>query len=95
MRVLETTAGLLSAGALVLGLVLVVLKCAAPALVGGSGLSAATGPETGRVVVQLAAGLLGEVCHWNRARFPGRARPVVAVAVIVGELGALWFCWWR
>ncbi len=95
VRALEATAGLLSAGALVLGFVLLALRFAAPALVHGTGLSAAAGPETGRIVVQSAAGLLGEVLHWNRARLRPSVRPLIAVAIIVGEFAALWWCWWR
>ena len=95
VRILETTAGLLSAGALVLGLVLAVLMFAAPAVVDGSGLSAAGGPQTGRIVVQLAAGAIGEVLHGRRRHFGARSRPLVAAAVIIGELIALRWSWWR
>ncbi len=94
-RTLETTAGLLSAGALVLGMVLVVARFAAPVLINGSGVSATRGPATARIVVQFTAGLVGELLHWNRARLPGSIRAPIAFTLIAVQLAALWWCWWR
>ena len=95
VRALEVVAGLLSAGLLVLGAVLLVLRFAAPGLVSGTGLSAAQGPQVSRIAVQLGVGVLGELLHRFRSRLPLGLRPVVAALVIVVVLVALWWGWWR
>ena len=89
VRIVEAVAALLSAGLLVVAVLLAVLLFAAPALNDG------TGPRLDRVLVPLAAGVLGEVVHLRRERFSVRARPWVAGLVIVVVLGALWWGWWR
>ena len=95
VRILEATAGLLSAGLLVLGVALAVLRFAAPAFVHDPGLSTADGPAIGRIVVQLVVGVLGELLHLTRARLPMPGRAVAAAVVIIGVLAALWWSWWR
>ena len=95
VRMLEAIAGLLSAGLLVFGVVLAVLRFAVPTFVHDPGLSTAKGPETGRIVVPLAVGALGELLHLTRARMRAPSRAVAAVVVIVGVLAALWLTWWR
>ena len=95
MRALEVVAGLLSAGLLVLGAALLVLRFAAPGLVSGTGLSAAQGPQVSRIAVQLGVGVLGDLLHRFRSRLPLGLRPVVAALVIVVVLVALWWGWWR
>jgi hypothetical protein len=95
LRLLEATAGLLSAGLLVLGVALAVLRFAAPTFVHDPGLSTADGPATGRIVVQLAVGALGELLRLTRTRLPIPSRAVAAVAVIIGVFAALWWSWWR
>lgn len=89
VRILDAVAALLSAGVLVIGVVLAVLLVAAPALNDG------TGPRLDRVLVALAAGILGELAHLRRERLPSPARPAVAAGVIVVVLAALWWGWWR
>lgn len=71
------------------GVVLAVLRVAAPALNDG------TGPRLDRVLVPLVVGVLGEVVRLRRGRLPARARAWVAGLVIVVVLGALWWGWWR
>lgn len=80
---------MLSAGLLVVGVVLAVLVVAAPALNDGSG------PRLDRVIVALLAGGLGELAHLRRHRLPDRARAVVGAVVILVVLLALWWGWWR
>lgn len=89
VRILEAVAALLSAGVLVVGVVLAVLLVGAPALNDG------TGPRVDRVAVALLAGVLGELAHLRRQRLPARARAGVAGLVILVVLGALWWGWWR
>lgn len=89
VRILEAVAALLSAGVLVVGVALAVLLVAAPALNDG------TGPRLDRVLVALVAGILSEVAHLRRQRFPARARAGAAGLVILVVLGALWWGWWR
>lgn len=89
VRILEAVAALLSAGVLVVGVVLAVLLVAAPALNDG------TGPRLDRVLVALLAGVAGELALLRRERLPARVRPAVAGGVIVVVLVALWWGWWR
>ena len=86
---LQAVAALLSAGLLVIGVVLAVLLVVAPALNHG------TGPRLDRVIVAVVAGALGEVAHLRRERLPERARAAVATAVIIVVLLALWWDWWH
>lgn len=95
VRFLEVVAALLSAGLVVLGTTLAVLIVVAPALVGGTGLMTAGGPRLDRVLVQLIVGGLGEFVHLRRSRFPTRARPAAASAVILVCFVAMWWAWWR
>lgn len=89
VRILEAVAALLSAGVLVVGVLLAVLLVAAPALNDG------TGPRLDRVVLTLLAGVLGEAAQRRRERLPERARAWIAGVIIVVALGALWWGWWR
>lgn len=95
LRVLEAIAGLLAAGMLVLGLVLLAAKAFAPALLGGHGLERAQGPAWWRLLLVLLAGALGEVAHVARTRFPDSARWVLGVGVTVVAFTALWVTFWR
>lgn len=95
VRILEATAGLLSAGLLVFGVVLAVLRFAAPTFIHDPGLSTANGPATGRIVAQLVVGSLGELLHVTRARLAVGARPVAAAIVILAVVATLWWSWWR
>jgi hypothetical protein len=95
LRALEGLAALLTAGVLVLGVALGVLKVAAPAFIDGSGLSAAGGPRLDRILVPVVVGVVGELLHANRARLPARVRPAVAAGVILVVMAALWWGWWR
>ncbi len=78
-----------------LGVALAVLRFAAPTFVHDPGLAAANGPETGRILVQLIVGALGELVHVTRARLPVRGRLPAAAIVILGVLATLWWSWWR
>ncbi|SDP42466.1 hypothetical protein SAMN04515671_4169 [Nakamurella panacisegetis] len=95
LRTVEATAGLLSAGVLLSGVVLAVLAAVAPALIGGSGLSATDGPRLDRILVPLIVGGAGESMRLFRPRWNTPVRAVAAVAVVVASLLALWWGWWR
>ncbi|QNK80117.1 hypothetical protein [Nakamurella sp. PAMC28650] len=95
VRVLEATAGLLSAGVLVIGVLLAVLALVAPALISGSGLAVTQGPRWDRILVPLFVGLAGELARRYRHRVEPRVRPLSAVVVVLVCLGALWWGWWR
>ncbi len=88
-------AGLLCAGVLFTGVLLAVLEIAAPALFPGSGLTATAGPRWDRVLVPLFVGLTGEVARWFRHRFVPPLRRLLAAAVVLACLVALWWGWWR
>jgi hypothetical protein len=94
LRVLEAVAGVLSAGVLLLGLVLSVAQVLAPRL-GGTGLEAAVGPGWDRAVATLAVGVVGELLRALRRRLAVAARAAVAVVVLLGIGALLWFTWWR
>lgn len=95
VRILEAAAGLLSAGLLMLGLALTAAIFLAPALVGGSGFEAATGPRPDRALVQLAVGLTGEAARLFRHRLPTPARVAIAALILLAGGAALWWGWWR
>lgn len=94
-RVLESAAGLFSAGLVLLGLALIVLQFAAPELAPGTGQAAAAGPTMSRALAQLGVGLAGESAVWARRRLSRGPRVWAAVAVLVAAGAVLWFCWWR
>jgi hypothetical protein len=94
LRGVEIVAGLLSGGLLMLGLALLVLQFLAPDLAPGTGLAAAGGPGWARVGVQLGVGVAGELTVLARRRTSSPVRWVMAVAVIVLVLAALWWAWW-
>lgn len=86
---------MLSAGLLALGAALLVLRFAAPALIAGTGLAQTDGPRWARILVPLAVGLLGELRHRWRERWPARLRLPMAALVVLAGLLALWWGWWR
>jgi len=94
LRGLEATAGVLSAGVLLLGIGLVVAQLIAPR-VGGTGLDAADGPGWDRALAALGVGAGGEVLGAMRRRLPVAARATVAIVVLVAIGALLWFTWWR
>ena len=95
LRTTEATAGLLSAGVLLSGVVLAVLAFVAPVLISGSGLTATDGPRLDRILVPLIVGGVGEGVRFVRGRWEPRGRLVVAVGLILACLVALWWGWWR
>lgn len=94
IRSVEVVAGLLSAGLVLVGGMLLVLQVAIT--MGGSdgSLGAAVGPGWGRAIAQLVVGLAGEFVVLAR-RWSGPAvRLLSASAVIGAALLVLWLCWW-
>ena len=87
-------AGLLAAGALVLGLALLVAMVVLPAPGTGS-FDATTGPGWGVVAAHLGVGVVGGAAgQWAR-RGPWTGRVAVAVVVVVAVLVVLALSWWR
>ncbi|GGL95749.1 hypothetical protein [Nakamurella endophytica] len=91
----RTLAGVLSAGSVVVGLVLVLSPWWAPLVLAGSGLDRAAGAAPGRSVPQLVAGLLGEAVRLLSRRWRPAARLAAASGVVVLCLAALAWGWWR
>src|SRR5690606_5473571 len=89
VRVLETTAGLLSSGLLVLTAVLLAAVVVAPLVVDG-----ATGPQWWRIGVGAAVAVPGELIRVGRTRRPVAVRAVLAVLVLVAVPAVLALTWW-
>lgn len=94
LRVLDAVAGLLSAGMLVLGLALLVSQLFGAALLGGTGLSAATGPGWWRVAAHLAVGAAGETGVLLRRRLAVGPRAAIAGGTVVAALAVVVAAWW-
>lgn len=94
VRVTDVVAGLLSAGTLVAGLVLLAARFAAPAIWAAPVIEAAQGPSWPRVIVHLVAGAAGEVVAALRGRRSRGPRIAANLLVTVACLGALWWSWW-
>lgn len=95
LRILEASAGLASAGLLVLGAGLVVLQLIAPDIAPGTGMSAAAGPTWWRALAQLGVGVAGELTVWARPRTSRGPRAWLAAGVLAAAAAVLWWCWWR
>jgi hypothetical protein len=87
---------LLSAGTLVVGVVLLMTALAAPTVLERAGLGQADGPGWSRVFALLLVGGAGElVVVLLRRRWPPGSRAAADAAVIVGCLAVTWWVWWR
>ena len=93
LRVLDTLAGLLSAGVLVVGIILLIAALIAPSLVAAAGLGVAAGPGWDRVLAQLAVGVVGETVVLLRRRWPMTVRGFADGAVVVAALLVIWWAW--
>jgi len=94
-RLLIAVSGVLSAGVLLLGVALLVLKFVVPAVRTGSGLDESYGPGTGQIIAHLLVGAVGESTRLLRRRPVSPAvRTGAAAAVIVAVLAVLWWSWW-
>lgn len=94
VRALEASAGLLSAGVLVTGVLLAILKWLAPAFLSGSGLSATDGPRWDRILAPLIIGVAGELSRRLRRGHGTRVRLATAAITVLLCLAALWWGWW-
>ena len=94
VRVLDTVAGLLSAGVLVVGVLLLVAAVIAPSALSAAGLGGATGPGWGRVIAQLAVGVVGELVVRFRGTWRTAVRAVADAAVIVAVPTVIAWAWW-
>ncbi|MGI8590628.1 MAG: hypothetical protein ACR2M5_06505 [Nakamurella sp.] len=95
VRMLEGVGALLSAGVLVLGVLLAALAVLGPVLVKGTGLSTASGPRLDRVLIPIGMGLLGEILHVTRHRRRLTTRILAAAGTVLAALAALWWGWWQ
>ncbi len=93
-RFTVTLGNLLAAGALVLGLGLLVAMLVLPSA-GVAAYDSTTGPGWGRVVAHLAVGVAGEVAGQLARRRPRPVRIAVAAVTVVAVLAVLALSWWR
>ena len=101
--VVRGVAGLVSAGTLVVAVVLLASHWLAPAVLGSAsttggggtaGLGRADGARLSRAVPQLAAGLLGELGRLRTRAAGVGPRLTVGAATVLLCLVALWWGWW-
>ena len=93
MRFLDALAGLLAAGGLVVGIILLFAALIAPAAVAAAGLGVADGPGWDRVLAQLAVGVAGETVVLLRRRWSTVIRVLADSAVVVAALLVIWWAW--
>ncbi|MGS0684172.1 hypothetical protein ACVBEQ_03255 [Nakamurella sp. GG22] len=93
-RLLDALAGLLAAGLLVIGVVLLLAELIAPTALPAAGLGPAAGPGWSSVLAHLVVGGAGEVVVRLRDRWPVGVRAGADAAVIVAVLAVLWWHWW-
>jgi len=95
VRILDAVAGLVSAGTLVVGVVLLTMAVSAPVVLERAGLGAADGPGWWRVLAQLGVGMAGELVVRSRRPWPDGRRAAADLVVIAGCLTVIWWVWWR
>ena len=93
VRFLDALAGLLSAGVLVVGIVLLLAAVIAPSAVAAAGLGVADGPGWDRVIAHLAVGAAGEVVVLLRRRWPTVVRGLADAVVVLAALMVIWWAW--
>lgn len=94
VRTLETCAGLLAGGLLVIGAILVVLQVVLPSDHVGGQPSTLAGPTWWRALTQLGAGIFGEVLYRTRFRWSSSTRGIPAAVVVIVSVFVLYLCWW-
>lgn len=93
MRTLDVLAGLLSAGILLFGVLLLLAAVISPAALPGTGLGIATGPGWSSVSLHLATGVIGELVVLRRRGWPPAVRAGADLVVIAAALLVLWWTW--
>lgn len=93
MRLLDKLAGLLAAGVLVVGIILLLAAVIAPGAVAAAGLGVANGPGWARVIAHLAVGTVGELVVLLRHRWPRPVRVLADAAVVLAALLVIWWAW--
>jgi hypothetical protein len=93
VRFLDALAGLLSAGVLVVGIILLLASLIAPSAVAAAGLGVADGPGWDRVIAHLVVGAAGELVVLLRRRWPTFFGAMADVVVIVAALPVIWWAW--
>jgi hypothetical protein len=94
VRLLDALAGVLSAGVLVVGALLLVAQLFAPALLSMAGWGEATGPGWPRVAAHLVVGVAGEVLVRVRGRLPAAVRVGADFGVVIAALVTIGWAWW-
>jgi hypothetical protein len=94
IRLLDALAGLLAAGSVLVGVLLLIAALAAPAVLDAVGLGPADGPGWGRVIAQLAVGLAGEVVVSLRGKWAAPVRVAADLTVICSAVAVISWVWW-
>ena len=94
VRLLDVLAGLLSAGLLVVGGLLLAAQRLAPSVLSMAGWGQASGPGWPRVGAQLLVGVGGEVVVRLRGRLGRGPRIAADLAVIVAAVTVIVWAWW-
>jgi hypothetical protein len=93
IRTLDALAGLLSAGILLVGVLLLLAAVIAPTALPAAGLGIASGPGWSSVAVHLAVGVTGELVVLRRRGWPPAVRAGADLVVIAAALLVLWWAW--
>jgi hypothetical protein len=89
----DPLAGLLSAGILLFGVLLLLAAVIAPTALPAAGLGIASGPGWSSVAVHLAVGVTGELVVLRRRGWPPAVRAGADLVVIAAALLVLWWAW--
>lgn len=94
LRLLDGLAGVVAAGMLLVGLLLLVAGFVAPAVLPGMGLGPAGGPGWSRVAGHLLVGVAGELVVRGRRNWPPSVRVAADLGVVLAAVGVIWWAWW-
>jgi hypothetical protein len=94
LRLLDLLTGLVAAGMLLVGVLLLVAAVVAPAVLPGLGLGPADGPGWSRVGGHLLVGGAGELVVHGRRNWPPPVRVTADLCVVIAAGAVLWLAWW-
>lgn len=94
LRLLDRIAGLVAAGMLLVGVLLLVAAFVAPAVLPGLGLGPADGPGWWRVGGHLLVGVAGELVVHRRRNWSPPVRVTADLCVVIAAVAVIWLAWW-
>jgi len=94
LRFLDGLAGLLAAGMVILGVLLLASGLIAPPVLSAAGLGPAAGPGWLRVGAHLLVGAAGELVVRNRRNWSPAVRATADLSVVLAAVVVIGWAWW-